>query len=55
LPHLIEPLVAVRNPAAHSAVVTRETAGQVREIVLGIGREGLVVVLGRTMPASARS
>jgi hypothetical protein len=47
LPHLLETVVALRNPAAHSASSRREDVGEVREKVLGIGCEGMVAQLAR--------
>lgn len=43
LPHLLEPLRDLRNPAAHSAAVTRAQIGRWRQEILGIGCEGLLV------------
>ncbi len=43
LPHHLEPLVEVRNPAAHSAAIDRECVTKMRDRVLGVGQEGLVV------------
>lgn len=47
LPPQLETLADLRNPAAHSALLDRERAVQLREQVLGIGGEGLVVRLAR--------
>jgi hypothetical protein len=43
LPGRLGPLVERRNPGAHSAVLTRDVAVGMREQVLGIGQEGLLV------------
>jgi hypothetical protein len=47
LPHQLGPLSELRNPAAHKAVVSREEASRLREGVLGIGHEGLLVRIAR--------
>lgn len=47
LPRHLEPVVALRNPAAHTARATREAVAPVRERVLGVGCEGLLVQLAR--------
>lgn len=47
LHHELTQLAALRNPAAHSASVGREAAAALREEVLGIGCEGLIVRLAR--------
>jgi hypothetical protein len=47
LPKHLEPIVALRNPAAHSARASREDVLPVREKVLGIGSEGLLAQLAR--------
>jgi hypothetical protein len=47
LPAQLDPVVALRNPAAHSAAVARDRAAAIREQVLGIGCEGLIVQLAR--------
>ena len=47
LPAQLEPLIALRNPAAHSGHLTRDLVREAREQVLGIGCEGLVVKLAR--------
>jgi hypothetical protein len=47
LPSRIGPLVERRNPGAHSAALTRDAAVGVREQVLGIGQEGLLVRIAR--------
>jgi hypothetical protein len=46
LPQVLDRLAEVRNPAAHSGVVGREQAEEVRAVVLGIGREGVVGRMG---------
>jgi len=43
LPHQLEPLRDLRNPAAHSEAVTRDQIGAWRQEILGIGCEGLLV------------
>jgi hypothetical protein len=47
VPSHLEPLIELRNPAAHSANAGREVVARCRERVLGIGQEGLIVQLGR--------
>lgn len=47
LPSHVEPVVALRNPAAHSARAGRDEVEGVRAKVLGIGGEGLIVQLAR--------
>lgn len=47
LPRYLEPLVKLRNPAAHSEAVAREVVAKLRADVLGIGCEGLIVRLAR--------
>jgi len=47
LPAQLESLATLRNPAAHSALLDRDRAVQLREQVMGIGCEGLVVRLAR--------
>lgn len=47
LPSRLEPLAALRNPAAHTSTLQREDVVRQREAVLGIGEEGLVVQLAR--------
>lgn len=47
LPHRLEPLRELRNPAAHSEAVTREEIGRWRRDILGIGCEGLLVRAAR--------
>jgi len=46
-PHAIGPLADLRNPGAHSAMIFREDTLRVREQVLGIGHEGLLVRIAR--------
>jgi hypothetical protein len=43
LPHQLEPLRGLRNPAAHNEAVTRGEIGRWRREILGIGCEGLLV------------
>lgn len=45
LPNRLAVLEELRNPAAHSASVAREAVMDAREMVLGIGCEGLIVHL----------
>lgn len=47
LPHHLAPLVELRNPAAHSAALDRARAARLREAILGIGCEGLIVHLAQ--------
>lgn len=47
LPSHLAPIVAVRNPAAHSEATTRAAVDSIRESVLGIGHEGLISKLAR--------
>jgi hypothetical protein len=47
LPHHLEPIVELRNPAAHSGRTSRDAVTDVRANVLGIGCEGLIVQLAR--------
>jgi hypothetical protein len=47
LPHELAALADLRNPAAHAGRVGAEAAGSMREEVLGIGCEGLIVKLAR--------
>ena len=47
LPPQLESLAELRNPAAHSALLDRDRAVRLREQVMGIGCEGLVVRLAR--------
>jgi len=47
LPAHLEPIAAVRNPAAHSARVEREACVKLREAIVGIGQEGLIPRLAR--------
>ena len=55
LPAQLESLAARRNPAAHSALLDRERAVQLREQVLGIGGEGLIVRLARAKLRGGRT
>jgi hypothetical protein len=43
MPAHVGPIVELRNPAAHSHTLTRADVSQLRESVLGIGCEGLIV------------
>jgi len=55
LPGRIGPLVKRRNPGAHSEVIPGEVAARVREDVLGIGQEGLLVRIAQiSMQAVSR-
>jgi hypothetical protein len=47
LPHYLEPVVDLRNPAAHDSPTSREAAARIRTAILGIGCEGLIVQLAR--------
>lgn len=47
LPSRIGPLLERRNPGAHSEVLTRDAAVAIREQVLGVGHEGLLVQIAR--------
>jgi len=47
LPHRIGPLAELRNPAAHRVVLSRDQVSEIRESVLGIGQEGLLVRVAR--------
>ncbi|MEJ2483459.1 MAG: hypothetical protein P8049_10195 [Gemmatimonadota bacterium] len=47
LPAQLEPILDLRNPAAHERTVAREEMGRLRQMVLGIGCEGLLVRLVR--------
>lgn len=47
LPSMLEVLVKSRNPAAHSEVLARDPAVQLRDSVLGIGVEGLIARIAR--------
>ena len=54
LPPQLQSLADLRNPVAHSALLDRERAVQLREHVMGIGYEGLVVRLARIKLRGAR-
>ncbi len=43
LPAQLEPILDLRNPAAHERSVSREEMGRLRQSTLGIGCEGLLV------------
>jgi hypothetical protein len=47
LPAQLEPILDLRNPAAHERAVGREEMGRLRQSVLGIGCEGLLVRIVR--------
>jgi hypothetical protein len=47
LPSHLEPVVAVRNMAAHGSASTRRDVEELRAQVLGIGCEGLIVQIAR--------
>lgn len=47
MPPMLSALADVRNPAAHSAVIDRETAKSWRDRIVGIGCAGLLVELAR--------
>jgi hypothetical protein len=47
LPAQLEPILGLRNPAAHERMVAREEMGRLRQMVLGIGCEGLLVRIVR--------
>jgi hypothetical protein len=47
LPAQLEPIRDLRNPAAHDRTVAREEMGRLRQSVLGIGCEGLLVRIVR--------
>jgi hypothetical protein len=48
LPAQLEPILDLRNPAAHERSVTREEMGRLRQSILGIGCEGLLVRIVRS-------
>jgi hypothetical protein len=45
--HHLAPIAKLRNPAAHSARLSRAEAGKLREQILGIGRDGLICRIAR--------
>ena len=47
LPHLLAPILDLRNPAAHKEPVPFERIDRLRRDVLGIGCEGLLVRIAR--------
>lgn len=47
LPHWLEPVLELRNPAAHDRAVGREEIARHRQEILGIGCEGLLVRIVR--------
>lgn len=53
LPHHLESIVALRNPAAHDSSVDAAAVATVRAQVLGIGSEGLITQLARIRLRSA--
>lgn len=53
LPSQLEPIVALRNPGAHSERLSRGETAEVRGMVLGIGCEGLMVQVARVRMRAA--
>jgi hypothetical protein len=47
LPSHLDPVVAIRNPAAHSARLERHDVAELRARILGIGCEGLITRIAR--------
>jgi hypothetical protein len=47
LPSHLDPVVAIRNPAAHSARLERQDVAELRSRILGIGCEGLITQIAR--------
>jgi hypothetical protein len=47
LPSHLDPVVAIRNPAAHTARLERQDVAELRARILGIGCEGLVTQIAR--------
>ena len=47
LPQELEPLLKLRNPAAHDERITRQRIAEWRQRILGIGCEGLLVRIVR--------
>lgn len=47
LPSHLDPVVAIRNPAAHSARLGRQDVAELRSRILGIGCEGLITQIAR--------
>jgi hypothetical protein len=45
--HHLRPIAELRNPAAHSARLTRVEASRLREQILGIGQDGLICRIAR--------
>ena len=45
--HHLQPIAQLRNPAAHSARVSRADASRIRAMVLGIGQDGLICRIAR--------
>ncbi|MGW8283769.1 MAG: hypothetical protein ACWGON_10760, partial [Gemmatimonadota bacterium] len=48
LPAYLEPILDLRNPAAHEDTVSREQMSRLRQSTLGIGCEGLLVQIVRS-------
>jgi hypothetical protein len=42
-----DPIVAIRNPAAHTARLERQDVAELRARILGIGCEGLITQIAR--------
>lgn len=53
LPPQLTALAGLRNPAAHSQSVARKSVMQLREEILGIGYEGLIVQMARARQRGA--
>ena len=47
LPSHLDPIVAIRNPAAHTARLDRQDVADLRARILGIGCEGLITQIAR--------
>ena len=47
LPSHLDPIVAIRNPAAHTARLERHDVAELRARILGIGCEGLITQIAR--------
>lgn len=45
--HHLTPIARLRNPAAHSARLSRAEAGKLRDQILGIGQDGLICRIAR--------
>ena len=50
LPPVLRQLSELRNPAAHTGTVTRETAKRIRDQLLGVGMPSVLVELSRVKP-----